>query len=253
MDREQLLQLLNSVRDGAVHPQAAASQLEKAPFDELDFATIDYHRALRDGLPEVILAAGKTPEQVAEIGSRVFARSGLLLATRIDVEQVKALQTAVPTLLHDRNARLAWAANRKIEASGHVAVVTAGTSDIPVAEEAAITATLMGARVTRHFDIGVAGIHRVTPHLEELRAANVLVIVAGMDGALPSVIGGLVRNPIIAVPTSTGYGAAFGGLAALLTMLNSCATGVSVVNIDNGFGAGYIAATINTLATRAKP
>ncbi len=244
MDREQLLQLLNAVRDGAVQPFEAARQFEQAPFDELEFATIDHHRALRDGLPEVIFAPGKTPEQVAEIGARVFARVGLLLATRIDDEQAGALQRAVPGLRHDRHARLAWAAARGIGARGHVAIVTAGTSDIPVAEEAAITATLMGARVTRHFDIGVAGIHRVTPHLEQLRAANVLVIVAGMDGALPSVIGGLVRNPIVAVPTSTGYGAAFGGLAALLTMLNSCATGVSVVNIDNGFGAGMQAARI---------
>jgi NCAIR mutase (PurE)-related protein len=251
MDRTQLLQLLSDVRDGGIAPRAAALKLERAPFDELGFATIDHHRMLRDGLPEVILAAGKTPEQVAMIGARIYARSGVLLATRIDGEQTAALQQAVPGVQHDRHARIAWATRTEVATSGHVAVVTAGTSDIPVAEEAAITATLMGARVTRHFDVGVAGIHRVTPHLDQLRAANVLIIVAGMDGALPSVIGGLVRNPIIAVPTSTGYGAAFGGLAALLTMLNSCATGVSVVNIDNGFGAGYIAATINALAVRA--
>ena len=250
MDRTQLLQLLSQVRDGNVGLEAAVTKLEHAPFDELGFATIDHHRSIRDGLPEVILSAGKTPEQVAEIGARIFARSGLLLATRIDDLQLAALREVVPGLQHDRHARIAWCTARTIGVRGHVAIVTAGTSDIPVAEEAAITATLMGAHVTRHFDIGVAGIHRVTPHLDQLRAANVLVIVAGMDGALPSVIGGLVRNPIIAVPTSTGYGAAFGGLAALLTMLNSCATGVSVVNIDNGFGAGYIAATINALAVK---
>jgi len=248
MDREQLLELLASVRDGSVALDAAAARLESAPFDELGFATIDHHRALRDGLPEVIYAPGKTPAQVAEIARRVYERAGRLLVTRIDGAQLAALRGALPSVAHDEHARIAWASSQPTVAVGHVAVVTAGTSDIPVAEEAAITATLAGAHVTRHYDVGVAGIHRITPHLTQLRAANAIVIAAGMDGALPSVIGGLVRNPIIAVPTSVGYGASFGGLAALLTMLNSCATGVSVVNIDNGFGAGYIAASINRLA-----
>ena len=248
MDREELLKLLASVHDGSLTPADAASRLESAPFDELGFATIDHHRALRDGLPEVIYAPGKTPAQVAEIARRVYERAGRLLVTRIDAAQLAALRETLPSAKHDEHARIAWASSQPIVAVGHIAVVTAGTSDIPVAEEAAITATLAGAHVTRHYDVGVAGIHRVTPHLAQLRAANAIVIAAGMDGALPSVIGGLVRNPIIAVPTSIGYGASFGGLAALLTMLNSCATGVSVVNIDNGFGAGYIAASINRLA-----
>jgi hypothetical protein len=248
MDREALHDLLHAVASGDVSPGAAAQRLALDPIAELGFATIDHHRALRDCLPEVILAQGKTPYQVAQVALEVFRRAGRVLVTRIDAQQLAALAVAIPAIEHNDHARLAWHDPSPRPLAGRVAVVTAGTSDIPVAEEAALTATMMGALVTRHFDVGVAGLHRLGPHLESIRAANALVVIAGMDGALPSVIGGLVANPIVAVPTSTGYGAAFGGIAALLTMLNSCATGVSVVNIDNGFGAGYIAATINRLA-----
>ena len=222
-----------------------------APFADLGFASVDHHRDLRSGFPEVIFAPGKTPEQVAQIGAEIFARAGRLIVTRIDAAQSATLLAEIPGATYDKHARIAWADRDPRPADGHVAIVSAGTSDIPVAEEAAITATMMGARITRHYDIGVAGIHRIGPHVDDIRDANALVVVAGMDGALPSVIGGLVANPVIAVPTSTGYGASFRGVAALLTMLNSCAPGVSVVNIDNGFGAGYTAASVNRLAVEA--
>jgi hypothetical protein len=251
MNREDALSLLRAVAAGELSPASAADRLALAPLAELGFASVDHHRALRDGLPEVIYSPGKTPEQVGQIAAEVYGRSGRVIATRIDDAQAGAFAAAIAGATHDRHARLAWADRSPRPPGGHVAIVTAGTSDIPVAEEAAITATMAGAKVTRHFDIGVAGLHRLGPHLEAIRAANALVVVAGMDGALPSVIGGLVANPVIAVPTSTGYGAAFGGVAALLTMLNSCAAGVSVVNIDNGFGAGYIAAAVNRLAVDA--
>jgi hypothetical protein len=182
----------------------------------------------------------------------VVEESGRLLVTRIDSAQLAALRAAIPALSHDEHARLAWYDPDPRPLRGHVAIVTAGTSDIPVAEEAALTATMMGARITRHYDAGVAGLHRLAPDIETFQRANALVVVAGMEGALPSVIGGLVANPVVAVPTSVGYGASFGGVAALLGMLNSCATGVSVVNIDNGFGAGYLAATINRLAVETR-
>jgi NCAIR mutase (PurE)-related protein len=185
------------------------------------------------------------------IARSIADASGRVLVTRINEEQIAALREAIPSVEHSADARLAWFDPNPRPRTGHVAVVSAGTSDIPVAEEAAITAGMMGARVTRHYDIGVAGIHRITPHLEALRSANTVIVVAGMEGALPSVIGGLVANPVIATPTSVGYGAAFGGLAALLGMLNTCAAGVAVVNIDNGFGAGYLAGSINRLAVRA--
>lgn len=248
MDGDELRQVLNAVARGALPVGDALRQIEAAPFEDLGFAAIDHHRALRDGLPEVVLALGKTPEQVAEIARRIFESSGRVLVTRIEPAQVEALQAALPGARHDRHARLAWLDPDPRAQTGNVAVVTAGTSDIPVAEEAALTAEMMGALVQRHYDVGVAGLHRLAGRIDPLRAANALVVVAGMEGALPSVIGGLVANPVIAVPTSIGYGASFGGLAALLGMLNSCATGVSVVNIDNGFGAGYLAATINRLA-----
>lgn len=251
MDAERLRALLRDVAAGRVEPERAATQLQHAPFDDLAFATIDHHRALRDGLPEVVLGTGKTPAQVVEIANRIAGAAGKVLVTRIDPAQLEALQAALPGVGYDEHARCAWLDPAPLPEEGDVAVVTAGTSDIPVAEEAAITARMMGARVQRHYDIGVAGLHRLAGRIEALRQANALVVVAGMEGALPSVVGGLVENPVIAVPTSVGYGASFGGLAALLGMLNSCATGVSVVNIDNGFGAGYLAATINRLALRA--
>lgn len=243
--------MLDEVASGGMPVEAALARLRSAPFDDLGFARVDHHRAIRDGLPEVVLGIGKTPHQVAEIARRIVGEAGRLLVTRIDSAQLDALRQAVPAVTHDPDARLAWFDPDPRPARGHVAIVTAGTGDIPVAEEAAITAGMMGARITRHYDAGVAGLHRIAPEIESLQAANALVVVAGMEGALPSVIGGLVANPVIAVPTSVGYGASFGGVAALLGMLNSCATGVSVVNIDNGFGAGYLAATINRLAVEA--
>lgn len=244
-------QLLGRVATGELAPAEAARRIQAAPFESLGFATIDHHRALREGLPEVVLALGKTPAQVAAIAARIHARAGRVLVTRIEGPQLEALRAAIPDIEHSADARLAWCDPCPRAVEGAVAVVTGGTSDIPVAEEAALTAAMMGARVSRHYDIGVAGLHRIEPHLAALRGANAIVVAAGMEGALASVVGGLVANPVVAVPTSVGYGASFGGLAALLAMLNSCATGVSVVNIDNGFGAGYIAASINRLAVRA--
>jgi hypothetical protein len=250
MDREQLQDLLQAVAEGRTTAATAAGRLAAAPFDELGFATIDHHRAMRDGLPEVVLGLGKTPEQVAAIARAVLDRAGRVLVTRVEAAQLLALQAAIPTIQSNEHARLAWADPHPTARTGNVAVVTAGTSDIPVAEEAAITAEMAGAAVNRFYDVGVAGIHRLAAHIDALRAAHVLVVVAGMEGALPSVVGGLVANPVIAVPTSVGYGASFGGVAALLGMLNSCASGVAVVNIDNGFGAGFLAATINRLAVQ---
>jgi len=252
MDRTRLHELLRGVASGDVAVADAEAALAVAPAEELGgFATIDHHRALRDGLPEVVLAMGKTPRQVAAITAEVYARAGRVLVTRVDAAAAAALREGVPGITVDGETRLAWIEAEPRPGTGHVAVVTAGTSDIPVAEEAARTAELAGARVSRHFDVGVAGLHRITPHLAGFRAANALVVVAGMEGALPSVVAGLVANPVIAVPTSVGYGASFGGLAALLGMLNSCASGVAVVNIDNGFGAGVMAAAINRLAVAA--
>lgn len=252
MDSDELNRLLAGVANGTRSIEEAASELQTAPFEDLGFAAVDHHRALRDGLPEVVLAMGKTPEQVAAIARRVFDVAGRLLVTRVEPAHLAALRADLPSIEHNPHARLAWLDPQPRPAVGNVAVVTAGTSDIPVAEEAAITAEMMGAQVQRHFDVGVAGLHRLAGRMEALRAANAIVVAAGMEGALPSVIGGLVANPVIAVPTSVGYGASFGGLAALLGMLNSCATGISVVNIDNGFGAGYLAATINRLAVRSE-
>jgi pyridinium-3,5-biscarboxylic acid mononucleotide synthase len=251
MDSDGLRELLAAVANGRTDIDAALRQLQTAPFNDLGFARVDHHRALRDGLPEVVLAMGKTPEQVARIAKDIVDRSGLLLVTRAEAGHLAALREAIPDVEEDASARVAWYEPAPKGRTGNVAIVTAGTSDIPVAEEAAITATLMGAAVNRYYDVGVAGIHRIAGDIDALRAANALVVVAGMEGALPSFVGGLVENPIVAVPTSVGYGASFGGIAALLGMLNSCATGVSVVNIDNGFGAGYLAATINRLACRA--
>ncbi len=248
MDRDKALALLRSVAAGEVTPATALDRLSLAPFADLAFAAVDHNRALRDGFPEVVYGPGKTPAQAARIAREIYDRSGRVVVTRVGPEQAAALLTEVPGAVHESECALVWAEKEPRPATGHVAIITAGTSDIPVAEEAAITATLAGSCVTRHYDVGVAGIHRIRPHLDELRSANAAVVVAGMDGALPSVIGGLLRNPVIAVPTSVGYGASFGGLSALLTMLNACAAGVSVVNIDNGFGAGYMAAAINRLA-----
>lgn len=249
MDREALSDLLAGVAAGEVAPGDALERVAREPFEALGaFARVDHHRALRDGLPEVVLAMGKTPAQAAAIAREVLERAGRVLVTRVEPAHAAALTEAIPGIRLDADARLAWMDLHPRQRRGNVTVVSAGTADIPVAEEAALTAELAGARVHRIYDVGVAGLHRVAAEVEALRKANVLVVVAGMEGALPSVVGGLVANPVIAVPTSVGYGAAFGGLAALLGMLNTCAAGVTVVNIDNGFGAGYMAAAINRLA-----
>jgi NCAIR mutase (PurE)-related protein len=226
------------------------ASLRHLPFEDLDFAKIDHHRELREGLPEVVLGEGKTPAQVAAIGERLVERSGRLLVTRLDREAYRALQAAVPDAEYHELARVATVDRSPRPLQSGVLVVCAGTSDLPVAQEAALTARMLGSEAPVISDVGVAGIHRLFAHLEPITKANVLVVVAGMEGALPSVVSGLVASPVIAVPTSIGYGASFQGLAPLLAMLNSCAAGVSVVNIDNGFGAGYMAAQINALVNR---
>jgi len=248
VDRERLRELLEAVAAGRTDVAAAMEALALLPFEDLGFAHVDHHRGIRDLMPEVVLAHGKTPAQVAAIARSIADRSGRFLVTRLDPPHLEALTAAVPDIRHLPDARLAWYEPAPRPRVGNVTVVTAGTSDIPVAEEAALTAELMGAAVHRFFDVGVAGIHRLADKLPALRRANALVVIAGMEGALPSVVAGLVDVPVIAVPTSVGYGASFGGLAALLAMLNSCAPGLAVVNIDNGFGAGSLAATINRLA-----
>jgi NCAIR mutase (PurE)-related protein len=253
VDRNAIRALLEAVAAGEADPEEALRRLETAPFEDLGFARVDHHRAVRDGLPEVVLGLGKTPAQVVEIAAAIVARAGRVLITRVEESHAIALRRELPGIEYDENARLAWIDPGQTPGTGHVAIVCAGTGDIPVAEEAAITARVAGANVSRHYDVGVAGIHRLLERVHALRDANAVVVAAGMEGALPSVVGGLVATPVIAVPTSVGYGASFGGLAALLGMLNSCAAGVSVVNIDNGFGAGYLAATINRLAVEGGP
>ena len=224
----------------------ASARLRSMPFEDLGFAQVDHHRALRCGFPEVIFCTGKTEEQVAAIAERIVASGSDLLATRATPAMHEAVTARCPSAVYHEAARAivvqdAWQ-DRGI---GEILVVSAGTSDIPVAEEAAVTARVLGNRVERVFDVGVAGIHRLFSHREAIMSASVLIVVAGMEGALPSVVGGMVSRPVIAVPTSVGYGASFNGLAALLAMLNSCASGVTVVNIDGGFNAGYAAGLIN--------
>jgi len=249
MNEESIRQLLESVRSGGMDVDEAVSRLRRLPFESIGFATVDHHRALRCGFPEVVFCPGKTTEQVREIFGRLAAAGQNVLATRADREAYEAVAADLPDARYHDLARaitLRQAAAR--EPIGHIAVISAGTSDLPIAEEARVTAEIMDQRVTCHYDVGVAGIHRLLAHGEELQSASALVVVAGMEGALASVVGGLVGAPVIAVPTSVGYGASFGGLAALLAMLNSCASNVSVVNIDNGFAGGYIASLINRRA-----
>jgi NCAIR mutase (PurE)-related protein len=247
IDQHKLQTLLESVRDGTLTPQAASEALKLLPFEDLEFARADHHRELRGGFPEVILGLGKTPAQVATIGSRILAQSGRLLVTRASEAQFSALLAEAPDALFHETARAITVDRVRPSRRSGIVVVCAGTSDLPVAEEAALTAEMLGNSVQRLNDVGVAGLHRLLASMELLVTARVMVVVAGMEGALPSVVGGLVSCPVIAVPTSIGYGASFNGLAALLGMLNSCAAGVCVVNIDNGFGAGYMAALINRL------
>jgi pyridinium-3,5-biscarboxylic acid mononucleotide synthase len=248
MDQNQLRALLEEVRGGAVDVDAAIERLRHMPFEDLGFAKVDHHRALRHGMPEVIFGQGKTPDQISSIAGALLAQSPNLLVTRIDPPVATRLveEHADAEYFPASRALRVWR-NRSLLGKGKIAVVCAGTSDLPVAEEAQVTAEVMGNEVDAIHDVGVAGIHRLLHHRERLAEARVIIVCAGMEGALPSVIGGLVMAPVIAVPTSVGYGASFRGLAALLGMLNSCASNVTVVNIDNGFGAGYAASLMNRL------
>ncbi len=250
MRKEDLAQLMEAVRAGKVSADAAVQRLENLPFEDLGFAKVDHHRALRQGFAEVVFGRGKTPKQVAEIVRSLLRRDAQqnVLITRADKQIFAAVKrVSRAAKFHDVPGVIAIERNRQITGKGTICVVSAGTSDIPVAEEAVLTAQLMGNRVERLYDVGVAGIHRLLQHREALTKARVIICVAGMEGALPSVVGGLVSVPVIAVPTSIGYGASFGGVAALLGMLNSCASNVTVVNIDNGFGAARVASCINRL------
>jgi len=244
MNKDALLQLLAEVQRGMVSPEAAQQRLAQLPFEDTGFAKIDHHRSLRAGMPEVVFAAGKTPAQAAEIFSRIAKNGVNALATHVDEVAFTAIHALCPAAEYHPLARVVTLRQTQTESRGHIAVVCAGTSDIPIAEEAALTAELFGSKVTRIHDVGVAGLHRLLAQSEILKSADVIVVCAGMEGALPSVVGGLVAVPVIAVPTSVGYGASFAGAAALLGMLNSCSPNVTVVNIDNGFGAGYVATLI---------
>ncbi len=241
-----LTDLLKKVRSGDLSLQDAVRQLSVLPYEDMMHTKLDHHRSLRTGFPEVIFGPGKTREQLVGIAERLAAHSGRVLITRVDSDGFKAVKKKLPDAVYNADAR-AIIIDRTAKKAGKpgITIVTGGTADIPVAEEAAVTAELMGNKVERIFDVGVAGIHRLFDHLEQIRSARVIVAVAGMDGVLPAVLGGLVTCPVIAVPTSVGYGANFKGIAPLLTMLNSCAPGVAVVNIDGGFNAGYLAGLIN--------
>ena len=246
MQESQLRKLLEAVKDGSIAPDQALQQLEHLPFEDLGFAKVDHHRALRHGMPEVVLGRGKTVEEVVEISKRLLEQSENLLITRASEE----MATAVKTLNKDaeyfpRSGAIRVWGDRLIRGKSKIAIVCAGTADLPVAEEAQVTAEVMGNEIDTIYDVGVAGIHRLLSNRDRLVNARVIICAAGMEGALPSAVGGLVAVPVIAVPTSVGYGASFGGLAALLGMLNSCSSNVSVVNIDNGFGAAYVATLIN--------
>ena len=252
MDRQQLNALLESVRTGNLTPEAARDRLlqylRQAPYEDLGFARVDHHRAIRQGFPEVVFGQGKTPEQVAAVAERLVNAGHSLLVTRTGQEAYDAVLKVVPAArFHDVARCITLDAGTTPRGTGTVLIAAAGTADVPVAEEAAVTAELMGNCVDRLYDVGGAGLHRLLSQHSRVTAARVIIVVAGMEGALPSVVAGLVSVPVIAVPTSIGYGASFGGLTALLAMLNSCAIGVSVVNINNGFGAAAIASSINHL------
>jgi NCAIR mutase (PurE)-related protein len=252
MTDSELQHLVAEIRAGTLDPAVGAARIQAAmraaPFDNLGFARVDTHRARRQGFPEVILGLGKTPAQVAAIAERLVAHGQALLVTRADQAAFDAVKSVVPDARYHPDARAITKMQGEVpQGHGTILIVCAGTSDLPVAEEAAVTAELMGNPIDRLYDVGVAGLHRLLSEQPKLQAARVLIVVAGMEGALPSVVAGLVKAPVIAVPTSVGYGASFGGIAALLGMLNSCANGVAVVNIDNGFGAAAIASSINHL------
>ena len=252
MNRSDLHALLEDVRTGAVTPEAAHSRLlqfvRQAPFEDLGFARVDHHRRVRQGFPEVVFGLGKQPEQIADIAARIVAAGHTLLVTRTTEDAYRSVTQKVPDAVFNPVARtITRAMGETARGRGMVVVAAAGTADLPIAEEAAVSAEVMGNCVDRIYDVGVSGLHRLLAEQHRLVAAHVVIVVAGMEGALPSVVGGLVDVPVIAVPTSIGYGASFGGLAALLAMLNSCASGVAVVNIDNGFGAAAVASAINHL------
>ena len=251
MTTSEAAHLLEQFRAGKIPQEKVLRAFQSAPVADLGFAQVDTHRALRKNFPEVIFGAGKTPEQVVKIAAKLLEHGQQVLVTRITPEHARALRKKFKRAVHHESARCVTIEKKPLpKRAGFIAVVCAGTSDLPVAEEAALTAEIMGNRVERVHDVGVAGLHRMLARLDLLQRANVIVAVAGMEGALPSVLAGLVSKPVIAVPTSIGYGASFGGVAALLAMLNSCGSGVTVVNIDNGFGAGYAASQINSLAEK---
>jgi NCAIR mutase (PurE)-related protein len=248
LDREKIAELLEKVKTGEIEVTEALRTLKSLPYEDLGFAKIDTHRDLRKGFPEVVLCTGKTLEQITKIVERLSAGSELIMATKASKEVYEAIRNMRPEAVYHEKAQIVLIGQKKEKTTRKtIMVVSAGTSDLPIAEEAAITAEAMGNPVERLYDVGVAGVHRFLDNKEKLFQANVIVVVAGMEGALASVVGGLVDKPIVAVPTSVGYGASFDGLAALLTMLNCCAPGVVVVNIDNGFGAGYFASVINQI------
>ena len=246
MDEQQLRELFEQVREGAVDVDSAMHRLRHMPFEDLGFAKIDHHRALRHGMPEVIFGKGKSPDQVVGIAEKLLDNARNVLITRTDTEAAARVRERFEGAEYfPLSGAIRFWRDRSVRGKGKIAVVCAGTSDIPVAEEAQITAEVMGNEVDTIYDVGVAGIHRLLSHEERLACARVVIVCAGMEGALPSAVGGMVSCPVIAVPTSIGYGASFHGLAALLGMLTSCASNVAVVNIDNGFGAGYVASLIN--------
>jgi len=249
MNEVRLRKLLGDVRAGRVPTETALKQLKSLSIHDLDFARVDGHRSLRKGFPEVIYCEGKTATQVVKIARAILRHNDNLLATRCSKEIFRALKHAFPKAKYHEASRAVTVVHKPLpKRGGIIAVLCAGTTDIPVAEEAVVTAEIMGNKVKRYYDVGIAGLQRLLALNKELLEANVLIVIAGMEGALPSVVGGLVDKPVIAVPTSVGYGASFGGIAALLGMLNSCASGVTVVNINNGFGAGYAASLMNGLA-----
>lgn len=248
MNAEHLKELFEQVRAGSVSPEEAAERMKHLPFEDLDFAKVDHHRALRHGMPEVIFGQGKTADQIAAIAERIAARGGNVLATRVNPEAALAILEKLPDAVYHPLSRLLVIEREvKMVGKGKILVMCAGTADLPVAEEARITAELMGNEVIAVSDVGVAGIHRLLAQREKLLSARVIICCAGMEAALPSAVGGLVGCPVIGVPTSVGYGAHFNGLASLLSMLNSCASNVTTVNIDNGFGAAYVATLINRI------
>jgi pyridinium-3,5-biscarboxylic acid mononucleotide synthase len=248
MDAGSLKKLFEQVKRGKISPDEAVQRLRHLPFEDLGFANVDHHRALRAGMPEIIFGPGKSPEHLAEIFARLAKHGRNVLATRVSAEQVRGVKRKFRKAESHQLARaITLTRDATIRGKGRIVVVSAGTSDIPVAEEALVTAQIMGNEVQHVYDVGVAGIHRLLARRKALTEARVVIVCAGMEGALPSVVGGLVGVPVIAVPTSVGYGASYNGIAALLGMLNSCASNVTVVNIDNGFGAGYVASIINRL------